>query len=219
MFFGVVLAGLIGLAGGGGEALVLPLLATQILWINLVTDSFPALAVGVDPPDPALMRRAPRDPAVGVITPRMWAGICVAAVVIATGTLARARRRAPRRTDRRRRVGRVRPHARVHHAGPLSSSTTCSAPVPTRRPRCTGLSATAGCSPRSRRAGAAGCGRLHRRRCSGRSARSPLDAADWLFCAAIASTIVVAREAGKAWWRGVDRRNAGTLSAATSRRA
>ena len=51
MFFGVVLAGLIGLVGGGGEALVLPLLATQILWINLVTDSLPALAVGVDPPD------------------------------------------------------------------------------------------------------------------------------------------------------------------------
>ncbi len=66
---------------------MLPLLAVQILWINLVTDSFPALAVGIDPPDPALMRRAPRDPAVGVITPRMWAGICVAAVVIATGTL------------------------------------------------------------------------------------------------------------------------------------
>ena len=58
MFFGVVLAGLIGLAAGGGEGLVLPLLATQILWINLVTDSFPALAVGIDPPDRGLMRRA-----------------------------------------------------------------------------------------------------------------------------------------------------------------
>jgi hypothetical protein len=88
MFFGVVLAGLIGLAGGGGAGLVLPLLAVQILWINLVTDSLPALAVGIDPPDRALMRRPPRDPAIGVITPRMWAGICVAAVVIATGTLA-----------------------------------------------------------------------------------------------------------------------------------
>ena len=87
MFFGVVLAGLIGLTAGGGAGLVLPLLAVQILWVNLVTDSFPALAVGIDPPEPALMRRPPRDPSVGVITPRMWAGICVAAVVIATGTL------------------------------------------------------------------------------------------------------------------------------------
>ena len=40
----------------------------------------------------------------------------------------------------------------------------------------------------------------------------PLDATDWLFCAAVASTIVVAREAGKAWWRAVDRRRAGLLS-------
>ncbi len=62
MFFGVVLAGLIGLAGGGGAGLVLPLLAVQILWINLVTDSLPALAVGIDPPDRALMRRAAARP-------------------------------------------------------------------------------------------------------------------------------------------------------------
>jgi Ca2+-transporting ATPase len=47
VFLGVVGAGVIGL-GGGGE-LVLPLLATQILWINLITDSGPALAMGIDP--------------------------------------------------------------------------------------------------------------------------------------------------------------------------
>ena len=49
MFFGVMLAGLIGLKAGEGELLVLPLLATQILWINLATDAAPALALGVDP--------------------------------------------------------------------------------------------------------------------------------------------------------------------------
>ena len=87
MFVGVAAAGLLGVVAGSGEALVLPLLVTMILWINLVTDSFPALAVGVDPADPQLMRRAPRDPRSGVITPRMWYGIGMAAAVMGIGTL------------------------------------------------------------------------------------------------------------------------------------
>ncbi len=87
MFFGVALAGTFGLVAGPGEALTLPLLATMILWINLVTDGFPALALGVDPPDPRLMDRPPRDPRSGVITPRMWIGIAFASVVMGGGTL------------------------------------------------------------------------------------------------------------------------------------
>src|SRR5690606_9465818 len=47
MFFGVLLADSIGLVTADG-ALVLPLLASQILWINLVTDGAPALALGID---------------------------------------------------------------------------------------------------------------------------------------------------------------------------
>ena len=43
-------------------ALPLPLLPVQILWINLVTDGLTALALAVDPKDPALMRRPPRAP-------------------------------------------------------------------------------------------------------------------------------------------------------------
>ena len=43
-------------------ALPLPLLPVQILWINLVTDGFPALALAVDPKNPNLMRRPPRRP-------------------------------------------------------------------------------------------------------------------------------------------------------------
>jgi Ca2+-transporting ATPase len=42
----------------------------------------------------------------------------------------------------------------------------------------------------------------------------PLGVTDWLFCAAVAATIVVAREGGKAWWRAVDRRRAGSISLA-----
>ncbi len=86
MFFGVVLARQIGLDADGG-AVALPLLATQILWINLVTDGPPALALGVDPPDEGLMHQPPRPAGEGVITARMWRGIVFVGVIMAAGTL------------------------------------------------------------------------------------------------------------------------------------
>lgn len=59
MFFGVVLAAVIGLDMGADEV-VTPLLATQILWINLLTDTGPALALGNDPVDEQVMDQPPR---------------------------------------------------------------------------------------------------------------------------------------------------------------
>jgi magnesium-transporting ATPase (P-type) len=44
VFFGAVFAGFIGIAGAAHGSVVVPLLATQILWINLITDSGAALA-------------------------------------------------------------------------------------------------------------------------------------------------------------------------------
>ena len=67
--------------------MVLPLLATQILWINLVTDGAPALALGVDPTNAAVMDQPPRPRGEGVVTRRMWADIVLIGAVIAAGTL------------------------------------------------------------------------------------------------------------------------------------
>jgi Ca2+-transporting ATPase len=86
MFFGVLLAKRIGLEVGGGTV-VLPLLATQILWINLVTDGAPALALGLDPPDDGLMERTPRPVGERVITWKMWRGIALVGIIMAAGTL------------------------------------------------------------------------------------------------------------------------------------
>ena len=60
MFFGVLLARFIGL-NPGERGLALPLLATQILWINFVTDGAPALALGVDPADEGVVFLAGAD--------------------------------------------------------------------------------------------------------------------------------------------------------------
>ena len=87
MFFGVLLADVIGLTAQRDSAVVLPLLATQILWINLVTDGAPALALGVDPADPAVMKGPPRSRTEGVITRGMWWGILLVGAIMAVGTL------------------------------------------------------------------------------------------------------------------------------------
>lgn len=88
MFFGVVLARFIGLIPEEGSAVVVPLLSTQILWINLLTDSGPALALGVEPSDPNVMYKPPRDPRSRVITRTMWFDVGFVGVIMMIGTLA-----------------------------------------------------------------------------------------------------------------------------------
>jgi len=87
MFLGVVLAGPLGLRLPGEGALVVPLLPAMILWMNLLTDALPALALGLDPPDRDVMRRPPRDPRRAAITPRMWGDIAGIGALMAVGTL------------------------------------------------------------------------------------------------------------------------------------
>ncbi len=64
-----------------------PLAPIQILWLNLVTDGLPALALGLEPPEPDIMNRAPRPPKEPVITWRrglmiLFHGTLVAAVCL-----------------------------------------------------------------------------------------------------------------------------------------
>jgi Ca2+-transporting ATPase len=87
MFAGVMFAGLLGLASAE-IGLFLPLLAAQLLWINLVTDGPPALALGIDPKDPDVMERRPRQRGKGVLATEDWVRLAVIGLVMMGGTLA-----------------------------------------------------------------------------------------------------------------------------------
>ena len=91
IFLGVIGASVIGLGGAAhadkAAAVVLPLLATQILWINLITDSWPALAIGTDSANSEVMLQRPRALNARVIDFHMWAGVFEVGLVIAAVTL------------------------------------------------------------------------------------------------------------------------------------
>lgn len=65
----------------------LPLLPIQILWVNLVTDGVPAIALGVDPPEKDTMERPPRNPKEGVFARGLHLKILLRGVLIGVCTV------------------------------------------------------------------------------------------------------------------------------------
>ncbi|MBI1969400.1 calcium-translocating P-type ATPase, SERCA-type, partial [Candidatus Woesearchaeota archaeon] len=66
----------------------LPLLAIHLLWINLVTDGLPALALSIDPAEPGIMQRKPRKPGENIVNRHRAAYIHVIGAIMMLGTLA-----------------------------------------------------------------------------------------------------------------------------------
>ena len=69
-------------------ALQLPFLPAQLLWLNVVTDSVPAIALGFEPGEPDTLEKPPRPREEPVISPRLWERTVVVGVWMAIGTLA-----------------------------------------------------------------------------------------------------------------------------------
>jgi Ca2+-transporting ATPase len=67
--------------------LFIPLSAVQILWINLASDGLPAIALGVDPIGPRVMRYSPRKPSDSIISRYKALHLLLISIVIALGTL------------------------------------------------------------------------------------------------------------------------------------
>ncbi|HMC63593.1 MAG TPA: cation-translocating P-type ATPase [Gemmataceae bacterium] len=67
-----------------------PLLPIQTLWINLVTDGLPSLALAVEPEEPTIMQRPPRPPQETVFAHGLWRHIAWVGLLVAGVTLAGA---------------------------------------------------------------------------------------------------------------------------------
>ena len=64
-----------------------PLLAIQLLWINLVTDSLPAIALGLEKPEADIMNKKPRDNKKGIFADGLWQKIIAEGIMLGALTL------------------------------------------------------------------------------------------------------------------------------------
>jgi Ca2+-transporting ATPase len=86
--FSCNLAEILVLLGAGLAGVPAVLLPLQILWLNLLTDTFPALALAVEPAEPGTMRRPPRDPRGPILSAAALRSVVGYAVLIALVSLA-----------------------------------------------------------------------------------------------------------------------------------
>ena len=76
------------LLGAALAGLPMPLLPLQILWLNMVTDTFPALALALEPGDADVMQRPPRDPREALLSRQFLATVALYGAMITAVTLA-----------------------------------------------------------------------------------------------------------------------------------
>ena len=185
--------GEIGLMAGATLAgLPLPLTAVQILYVNLATDGLPALALAVDPPEPDLMRRPPRNPRRGIFTRPVVTLMLIGGIwstIVNLGLFAWARQ-----------SGRSIEEAhdddvRVAGADPVLQSLQ----LPLRPPFGAASAVRQPLAEPGDRLGAdaAGAGRVPAVPASSRSARSRLPLMDWLIVLGLAFTVVPVLELAK----------------------
>jgi Ca2+-transporting ATPase len=74
--------------GASVLGLAQPLLPLQILWLNLITDTFPALSLAVEPGEPNVMQRPPHDPQEAILSARFARSVGFYALLITLVTLA-----------------------------------------------------------------------------------------------------------------------------------
>jgi Ca2+-transporting ATPase len=85
--FSCNLAEILVLLGVGVVSSAAPLYPLQILWLNLITDTFPALALAVEPGEDGVMRQPPRDPDEAILSRAMLGSIVAHAALIAAVTV------------------------------------------------------------------------------------------------------------------------------------
>ncbi|MBN2368048.1 HAD-IC family P-type ATPase, partial [Candidatus Woesearchaeota archaeon] len=86
LFLATILANVFGYISSEGNPL-LPLIPVQILWMNLITDGLPAVALGVDPSSVDIMKRKPRNTQEGILTKAFGAKVFFTGILIAFATL------------------------------------------------------------------------------------------------------------------------------------